>query len=113
MSRWIVICLVALIASYLIWPGIFPDKKYKPDQALIDRIDSLERSNLELREGILYLDSVQTSLTQQLSEVDGKIANVQGKTTIIKQIYKEKSDNVRQITKPTQVDSFFKDRYNY
>ena len=113
MNKWIVICLCVLIDAYIFFPEIFPGKKYKPDQALINRIDSLEKTNEVLKSAMLYLDSIQTDLNQQLLQVDGKIANVQGKTTIIKQIYKEKSDNVRQITKPTQVDSFFKDRYNY
>ena len=113
MNKWIIIGLCTLVVAYIFFPEIFPSKKHKPDQELIDRIDSLVQVNDDLQGQILYLDSIQTNLTQQLSEVDGKIAGVQGKTTIIKQIYKEKSNNVRKITQPSQLDSFFQDRYNY
>jgi hypothetical protein len=44
--------------------------------------------------------------------LDYAISNVKEKETVIKEYYHEVSDKVNNYT-PTQVDSFFKARYNY
>lgn len=112
MNKWILICLLVLVAAYLFAPNLFPSKKYEPDPALVSRIDSLEQKNKELEYYIVQLDSIQFAVDQQILELNTRIDNNKGKTTIIKEIYKEKGDNARKFT-PSQVDSFFKDRYKF
>ena len=112
MNKWVVICLCALLATYIFFPEIFPGKKYKPDPILVHRIDSLEKANNALYEQILKYDSINEVLEAKVSAVDNRIDSVKGKTTIIKEYYREKSQGVAKYT-PTQLDSFFKNRYNY
>jgi hypothetical protein len=112
MNKWIIICLCILVAAYIFFPELFPGKKYKPDPALIHRIDSLEQANNALYEQILRYDSINEVLEAKVYEVDTKIGNIKEKTTIIKEYYKDKNQGVAKYT-PTQLDSFFKNRYNY
>jgi len=112
MNKWIIVCLCVLVATYIFFPEIFPGKKYKPDAALVHRIDSLERANVALQQQILKYDSINTILETKVSEVDYRINNIKEKTTIIKEYYKEKKQETAKFT-PTQLDSFFKDRYKY
>lgn len=112
MNKWIIICLCILIAAYIFMPSLFPGKKYKPDPTLVHRIDSLEKANVNLQKQILKYDSINAILESKVFEVDNKIGNIKEKTTIIKEYYTEKNQGVAKYT-PTQLDSFFKDRYNY
>jgi len=112
MNKWVIICLCALIAAYIFWPELFPSKKYKPDATLVHRIDSLERANSILQQQISKYDSINNILETKVFEVDTKIGNIKEKTTIIKEYYKEKKQETANFT-PSQLDSFFKNRYNY
>jgi len=112
MNKWIIVCLCVLVATYIFFPEIFPGKKYKPDTTLINRIDSLEKANTALQQQILKYDSINAELETKVSEVDYRINNIKEKTTIIKEYYKDKKQETAKFT-PTQLDSFFKDRYKY
>lgn len=112
MDRYILYGLVGLILAYIFLPDFFPTKEYKPDQALVNRIDSLEQKNKELEYYIVQFDSLQFEFDQQIIELNTRLDNNKGKTTIIKEIYKDKGNTARKFT-PSQVDSFFRDRYNF
>ena len=112
MDKWILYGLVGLILVYIFLPELFPAKEYKPNQTLVNRIDSLEQKNKELEFYIMQFDSLQYEFDQQIIELNTRIDNSKGKTTIIREVYKDKGNTVRKFT-PSQVDSFFKDRYNY
>jgi predicted RNase H-like nuclease (RuvC/YqgF family) len=112
MNKWIIISLCVLIAAYIFFPNFFPGKEYKPDQALIDRIDSLEKVNIALQQQITKYDSINAALESRVHDVDNKIGNIKEKTTIIKEYYRDKKQETSKYT-PTQLDSFFRDRYNY
>jgi len=112
MNKWVVICLSVLLLTYIFFPEIFPGKKYKPDQILVNRIDSLEKANKALEQKLDRYDSLELVLTTRVQEVDTRINNIKEKTTIIKEYYKEKKQETAAYT-PSQLDSFFKDRYSY
>jgi hypothetical protein len=112
MDRWILYSLIVLVLAYIFLPEFFPAKEYKPDQTLVNRIDSLEQKNKELEFYIMQFDSLQFEFDQQIIELNTRIDNNKGKTTIIREVYKDKGNSARKFT-PSQVDSFFKDRYNF
>ena len=112
MSKWIIIILCVLIAAYIFFPDIFPNKRYKPDTTLVKRIDSLEKANSVLQQQVSKYDSINSALETKVYQVDNKINDVKEKTIIIKEYYKEKTKEVNKFT-PNQLDSFFKQRYNY
>jgi hypothetical protein len=111
-NKWIIICLITLITAYIIFPEFFPGKKYKQDPALVNRIDSLEKVNIALQQQITKYDSINAVLESRVHDVDNKIGNIKEKTTIIKEYYRDKKQETSKYT-PTQLDSFFRDRYKY
>ncbi len=54
----------------------------------------------------------EVSLKRLDDQIDNQVDNIKEKTTIIREYYHEIGQQAAQYT-PTQVDSFFKARYNY
>lgn len=75
-------------------------------------LDSLNRSNAELVAKQKQIDSVIASYQAQIHDLDYAIGNIQVKKTEIHNHYQVLGDKVGKFT-PTQIDSFFKARYNY
>jgi len=75
-------------------------------------IDSLININKQLIEHQKQIDSTIDAYKAKVKQVDNQIDHIKEKTTIIREYYHEVSQQTEQYT-PTQVDSFFKDRYKY
>jgi len=75
-------------------------------------IDSLTNVNKQLTEHQKQIDSTIDAYKAELKQVDNQIYNIKEKTTIIKEYYHEVSQQVEHYT-PSQIDSFFHQRYNY
>jgi hypothetical protein len=75
-------------------------------------LDSLNRTNANLIAKQKEIDEIIAKHELELHGLDDKIGNIKEKTTIIREYYHEISGKVGKYT-PTQVDSFFKARYNY
>jgi hypothetical protein len=102
--------LIGLVVMYgMIY--IFTPKPQMPTDYK-NAIDSLKADNVALRNKQKQADSAISSYQKQISNLDNAISNIKVKETIIKEYYHEVSGKVGKYT-PTQVDSFFKARYNY
>jgi len=112
MNKWILLCIAAVVLMYIFLPDLFPGKKYKPDPALIHRIDSLEYANKNLAEQVLKYDSINAVLETKVQEFDTKISNIKQKTVVVKEYHNVKIIEAKKFTN-NQVDSFFKNRYKY
>lgn len=75
-------------------------------------IDSLTNANKDLINRQNRLDSAIEVYEEKVREVDFQIDNIKEKTTIVREYYHEVGQQAGRYT-PTQVDSFFKARYNY
>lgn len=75
-------------------------------------IDSLTKANATLIEHQKQIDSTIKVYEAEVQQVDFQIDHIKEKTTIIKEYYHEQSAAVSSF-EPSQVDSFFKSRYNY
>ena len=75
-------------------------------------IDSLTNANKELEIRQKQIDSTIYVYEAEVKQVDHQIDNIKEKTTIIKEYYHDVSQQVEHYD-ATQVDSFFKTRYNY
>jgi hypothetical protein len=75
-------------------------------------IDSLTNANKALIEHQKQIDSTIHVYEAEVEKVDHQIDNIKEKTTIIKEYFHEQSQQVDHYN-ATQVDSFFKARYNY
>jgi hypothetical protein len=75
-------------------------------------LDSLNRLSTDLLTKQKELEKVIGQHELELHSLDDKIGNIKEKTTIVREYYHEISGKAGKFT-PTQVDSFFKARYNY
>ena len=106
--------ILITIASFILLYGIIYIATRKPQMPanLQTTIDSLTAANKLLIEHQKQIDSTITVYEAEVKQVDTRIDNVKEKTTIIKEYYHEQSQQVDTYT-PTELDSFFKARYNY
>ena len=75
-------------------------------------IDSLTNVNKQLIEHQKQIDSTIDAYKAEVKQIDSQVDQIKEKTTIVREYYHEISQQTEQYT-PTQVDSFFKDRYKY
>jgi hypothetical protein len=108
--KLVLIVLVSLVAMY--WMiRLFTPKPQMPAEYKI-QLDMLNKSNSDLVAKQKQIDSIIAVYNGKIGELDVKILSIKEKTTIIKEYFHEVSQAADKFT-PTQVDSFFKKRYNY
>lgn len=75
-------------------------------------IDSLTAVNKQLLEKQKRIDSTIAIYQTEIDQLDFQVGNIKEKTTIVREYYHEIGQQAGKYT-PTQIDSFFKSRYNY
>lgn len=90
---------------------LFTKKDHMPAE-LQATIDSLNEQNRILIEKQHEVDSIIHVYETEIQQVDARIDNIKEKTTVIREYYHEQAQAASFYT-PTQVDSFFKNRYGY
>jgi uncharacterized protein YxeA len=101
----LVIVILALI--FIKKPKVPEDNSFIKNQ-----IDSLAKANEALKAKQVSFDSASKKYEDAILDLDWKVQNVGEKETIIREYYHEKTKQPAKYN-PKQVDSFFKDRYNY
>jgi hypothetical protein len=104
---YVIVCLFVLYG--FIW---LATRKPQMPANLKATIDSLTNVNKQLIEHQKQIDSTIAANEAEVHKVDLEIHNIKEKTTVIKEYYHEISQQVDHYD-ATQVDSFFKSRYNY
>lgn len=109
-KKQIVYVIVGLFLLYgIIW---IATRKPQMPAELQATIDSLTNANKALVEHQRQIDSTIHVYETEVKQVDYQIDNIKEKTTIIKEYYHNVSQQVNTYT-PTELDLFFKTRYNY
>ena len=109
-GKIILYVIIALFVLYgIIW---IATRKPQLPADLQATIDSLTNANKELEIRQKQIDSTIHVYEAEVKQVDHQIDNIKEKTTIIKEYYHDVSQQVEHYD-ATQVDSFFKARYNY
>jgi peptidoglycan hydrolase CwlO-like protein len=75
-------------------------------------IDSLTTQNKKLIEHQKLMDSAISAYQSQINQIDNHISRIKSQTTIVNKYYNDLGKQIDQY-QPTQIDSFFKSRYNY
>jgi hypothetical protein len=106
--------IVYVIVGLFILYGVIWISTRKPQMPVDIKatIDSLTNINKQLIEHQKQIDSTIHAYEAEVHNVDLEIHNIKEKTTVIKEYYHEISQQVDHYD-ATQVDSFFKSRYNY
>lgn len=107
--------IVSVIILFIVAHFVFMDKevpKVEIPYELTHRIDSLTAVNAKLELEAKSFDSVITRYKFQISMLDSEIVFNEGRLDTAKKKAGIKINKVKGYT-PDEVDSFFKDRYNY
>lgn len=100
----LVVSILCLVTIYSISP--------KQDRGFQNQLDALEKKSQELLQQQAKYDSAIHSQEQYVQELESKITNIKEKTTIIKEYYTKVQERVNDYDHD-QVDSFFRQKYNY
>lgn len=112
MLKKITYVILGLIALYFIVRLATRKEKFQENKELINKIDSLQKISTQLKEEQQKITERDSVFTESISNIDDKINDVQGEKVIIREYYNNQTQTVKKY-KPSQVDSFFKARYNY
>ena len=106
--------ILIVIGSLLLLYGIIWIATRKPQTPadIKATLDSLTNANKVLIEHQKQIDSTIRVYEAEVKQVDHQIDNIKEKTTIIKEYFHDVSQQVNHYD-ATQIDSFFKARYNY
>jgi hypothetical protein len=108
-----IIGVVIIIVLVIISIRGTDEKPVSPKDTFIQQtIDTAAKANLDLQAKQATLDSIAHSIDEKLNILDEKVSKVKNKETIIREYYHDRISQPGKYT-PQQVDSFFKDRYNY
>lgn len=81
-------------------------------QDVKNAIDSLQNESNNLKRDQKIYDSLIKAENKKIEELDTRISSIKEKTLIVKEYYNQVKQEASSYT-PTQVDSFFKERYKY
>ena len=103
-----------IIAGLLLILGILWVTTRKPQMPAEYKavIDSLSNANKALLIKQQQIDSTIKAYETEINQIDYQVDHIKEKTTIVREYYHEIGQQATQYTL-TQVDSFFKARYNY
>jgi len=109
-KKQIIYFIIGLFLLYgIIW---LATRKPQMSADLKASIDSLTLMNKKLIESQQHMDSTIMAYEFKLNTIDSQINNIENKTVIINRYYNNLGQQVDKYT-PSEIDSFFKKRYNY
>jgi hypothetical protein len=106
----IIYAIVGVVALYFIIQLATCNPKMPKE--LKASIDSLTSANKKLMESQQHMDSAITAYDAKVTKIDNQINHIKSQTTIVNKYYNDLGQQVDHYV-PTQVDSFFHQRYNY
>ena len=110
MKKNIIYTIAGMIILYLlIW--VMTPKPTMPIEYK-KTIDSLTKINEKLIENQKKLDSSINQYEKKVDQIDSSINNIKEKTTVIKEYHHQIIERTKHYN-TTQLDSFFKTKYNY
>lgn len=106
----IAIAAVSLLILYFIITVLTSKPELSEETKL--KLKELDSTVSVLRADQIKYDEIISSYNYEIYRIDSSISNMKDTTIVIKKYYTELGSKVNKYT-PTQVDSFFKKRYNY
>lgn len=105
---------IGVIIGIVILVNILTPKVVLPQdtQDLQKKIQDLEANNLELIKKQIEFDSLTAQYDTRIESIENKLTDVGTSRVIIQKIYTDKIAKSKTAT-PSDLDTFFKQRYNY
>jgi hypothetical protein len=108
--KQIAVGVVSLVALYFFI--LLLTRKPKIPIEVQEQLKTLQHLTDSLQQNQKKYDTAIVKQQEALSEVTSKVDHIKDRTTVIKEYYHDQIQVVKLYT-PTELDSFFKARYNY
>jgi hypothetical protein len=116
MNKYVKYLLIGLgiVIGIIILINVLTPKVTLPQntQDLQKKIEDLEANNLELIKKQIELDSLTADYDARIEDIEARLTDVGTSRVIIQKVYSDKITKSRTST-PSDLDTFFKQRYNY
>jgi hypothetical protein len=105
---------IGVIIGIVILVNILTPKVVLPQDTkdLQKKIEDLEANNLELIKKQIEFDSLTAQYDARIENIENQLVDVSTSKVIIQKVYTNKISKSRTST-PSDLDTFFKQRYNY
>jgi len=105
---------IGVIIGIIILINILTPKVTLPQdtEELQKKIEALEANNLELIKKQIEFDSLTAQYDARIEDIENRLTDVGTSRVIIQKVYSDKITKSRTST-PSDLDTFFKQRYNY
>jgi hypothetical protein len=116
MNKYVKYALIGLgiVIGIIILVNILTPKVVLPQdtEELQKKIQDLEANNLELIRKQIEIDSLTAQYDARIEDIENRLTDVGTSRVIIQKVYSDKITKSRTST-PSDLDTFFKQRYNY
>jgi ABC-type Fe3+-hydroxamate transport system substrate-binding protein len=105
---------IGVIIGIVILVNILTPKVVLPQDTkdLQKKIEDLEANNLELIKKQIEIDSLTAQYDARIEDIEARLTDVGTSRVVIQKIYSDKITKSKTST-PSDLDTFFKQRYNY
>ena len=110
--KYFLIGVGVFIAFIVLLNVIIPKPKTTDTSEFEKQIENLKNENLELLKKQAVLDSINLDYEERIQNIEDKLTDLGQSKVIIQKIYSDKIQKSKEST-PSDLDTFFKKRYNY
>ena len=110
--RYFLIGLGVFVGIVILLNIIIPKPKMTDTSDFEKQIEDLKNVNIELIKKQIVLDSTNAQYEQRIEEIENRLMDVGQSKIVIQKIYSDKIQKSK-TSSPSDLDSFFKQRYNY
>ena len=105
---------LGIVIGVIILVNVLTPKVVLPQDTkeLQKKIEDLEANNLELIKKQIEFDSLTVQYDARIEEIEARLTDVGTSRVVIQKIYSDKITKSKTST-PSDLDTFFKQRYNY
>jgi hypothetical protein len=105
---------LGIVIGVIILVNVLTPKVVLPQDTkeLQKKIEDLEANNLELIKKQIEIDSLTAQYDARIEEIEARLTDVGTSRVVIQKIYSDKITKSKTST-PSDLDTFFKQRYNY
>jgi hypothetical protein len=105
---------LGIVIGVIILVNVLTPKVVLPQDTkeLQKKIEDLEANNLELIKKQIEFDSLTAQYDARIEDIENRLTDVGTSRVVIQKVYSDKITKSRTST-PSDLDTFFKQRYNY
>ena len=111
-AKYLLVGLGVFVGLIVLLNVVIPKPKMTDTSEFEKQIEQLKNENLELIKKQIVLDSSNADYERRIQDIELKLTDLGQSKIIIQKIYSDKINKSKDAT-PSDLDTFFRKRYNY